>query len=161
MVKKYLTNMKEACENMPWCYQEYLALGKKICVDTSFKEYEHSFNIVKSSIEKPSCSNSVSKDKEIRANGEDSTKSSVGPSIMRLFGCSSNKYSKSGDMSTIPKSEYSSYFLENQDPLKNHPLKEKIIKFPEEEPSSASNESIDEEKEEGHACPNSMDVKDE
>ena len=36
MVKKYLTNMIEACENMPR-YQEYLALGKMICAYIYFK----------------------------------------------------------------------------------------------------------------------------
>ena len=39
MVKKYLTNIMESCENMPSCYNEYLALGKKICVDVTFKKY--------------------------------------------------------------------------------------------------------------------------
>ena len=39
MVNKYLAKMIEACENMPRCYQEYLALGKNICADMYFKEY--------------------------------------------------------------------------------------------------------------------------
>ena len=77
MVKKYLTKMKEACENMPCYYQEYLALGKKICADISFKEYiyfqygfqpkdvdEHSFNSNKPSMEEPSCSTSLSKERK-------------------------------------------------------------------------------------------------
>ena len=39
MVKKDLSKMKEACENMPRCYHEYLTLGKKICADICFKEF--------------------------------------------------------------------------------------------------------------------------
>ena len=39
MVKKDLIKIMEACENMPSCYKEYLALGKKICADINFKEY--------------------------------------------------------------------------------------------------------------------------
>ena len=80
---------------------------------------------------------------------------------MRLFGCSSRRYSKSGDKSTIPESEFSSTFLENKEPLKNHPSREKVINFPEEETCSASNGSIDEEKEEGYVGPNHLDGKDE
>ena len=66
--------MMEACENMSCCYQEYLALGKKICAYIYFKEYIYfhyvflvkdvdynSFESSKSSIEEPSCSNSMSK----------------------------------------------------------------------------------------------------
>ena len=75
IVKKDLAKMMEACENMPCCYKEYLALGKKICVEISFKEYiylqyriwpkdvdENSFKSIKLSIEEPSCSNSVIKE---------------------------------------------------------------------------------------------------
>ena len=85
MVKKDLTKMKKACENMPCCYQEYLALGKKICADISFKEYiyfqygfwpkdvDHNyFKRSESSIEEPSCSNYVSKEEERGAKEEDS-----------------------------------------------------------------------------------------
>ena len=45
--------------------------------------------------------------------------------------------------------------------MKNHPLKEKIINLPEEEPGSAFNESIDEEKEERHVGTNHLGGKDE
>ena len=51
--------------------------------------------------------------------------------------------------------------MENQEPLTNHPSKEKVINFPEEETCSASNGSIDEEKEEGSVGPNHLDGKDE
>ena len=37
MVKKYLTKVIEACENMPRCYPKCLALGKDICANISFK----------------------------------------------------------------------------------------------------------------------------
>ena len=39
MVKKDLTKMIEAYENMSRYYQEYLALGKDICANISVKEY--------------------------------------------------------------------------------------------------------------------------
>ena len=45
--------------------------------------------------------------------------------------------------------------------MTNHPLKENIINLPEEEPSSASNESILEEIEEGIVGPNHLGGKDE
>ena len=51
--------------------------------------------------------------------------------------------------------------MEKKDPLTNHLSKEKVINFPEEETCSASNGSIDEEKEEGLVGPNHMDGKDE
>ena len=61
---------------------------------------------------------------------------------MRLFGCSSSRYSKSGDMSTISESEFSSTCLEKQDPLTNHSSKEKVMNLLEEEMCSAYNGSI-------------------
>ena len=81
MVKKYLTKMIEACENMPHCYQDYLALGKNICENMYFKEYiyfkygfwtkhvnQHSFNRNKPFIEEPSCCTSLTREgkKEIQ-----------------------------------------------------------------------------------------------
>ena len=39
IVKKELTNMIEACENMPCCYKEYLTLGNNIGTTINFKEY--------------------------------------------------------------------------------------------------------------------------
>ena len=72
-------------------------------------------------MEEPSCSNYVSKEEEKEAKREVAAEPFVGPTIMRLFGCSSRRYSKGGDMSTISKSEFSSTFLENQDPLTRHP----------------------------------------
>ena len=81
-------------------YKEYLSLDKNTGAVMNFKEYvylnyeifpqnvdEHYFKRSKSSIEEPSCSNSVSKEEERGAKEEDSTKPYVGPSIMRLFGC--------------------------------------------------------------------------
>ena len=65
---------------------------------------------------------------------------------MRLFGCSSSRSSKSGNMSTILESKVSSNFLEKQEPLTNHPSNDKVINLPEEETFSAFNGSIDEEK---------------
>ena len=172
MVKKDLTKIMEACENMPCCYKEYLALGKKICADITFKEYiyfqygfcpkyvdENSFNIIQSSMEEPSCSNYVSEEEEKESKREDAVEPFVGPTIMRLFGCSSRRYSKSGDMSIISESEVSSNFLEKQYPLTNHPSKENFMNLPEEETCSTSNGSIDEEKEEGPVGPNILDRK--
>ena len=51
--------------------------------------------------------------------------------------------------------------MEKKEPLTNHPSKEKAINFSEEETCSASNGSIDEEKEEGSVDPNHLDGKDE
>ena len=39
MVKKDLPKMIEACENMPHCYEDYLALGRNICANLSFGDY--------------------------------------------------------------------------------------------------------------------------
>ena len=87
--------MKEACENMPHCYQEYINLGNKNWANISFKESiyfqyvffpkgvdEKYFKCIKSSIEEPSCSNSVSKEEERGSKGEESTKPYVGPIFM-------------------------------------------------------------------------------
>ena len=65
---------------------------------------------------------------------------------MRLFGCSSSRYSKSGNMSTILKSKVSSTFLEKRYLLTKLPSKEKVMNLIEEETCSAFNGSIDEEK---------------
>ena len=64
-------------------------------------------------------------------------------------------------MSTIPESKVSSTFLEKKDPLTNHPSKKKVMNLIEEETCSASNGSIDKEKEEGHVGLNIIDRKDE
>ena len=80
---------------------------------------------------------------------------------MRLFGFYSSRSSKSGDRSTILENEVSSTCLEKKEPLTNHPSKEKVINFLEEETCSYSNGSIDEEKEEGSVGPNHLDGKDE
>ena len=63
-------------------------------------------------------------------------------------------------MSTILESKVSSNFLEKKEPLTNLPSNEKVINLPEEETCSASNGSIDEEKEEGNVGLNIMDRKD-
>ena len=112
-------------------------------------------------MEEPSCSNYVSEEEEKEAKREDAAEPYVGPTIMRLFGCSSSRYFKSGDMSTISESEVSSNCLENKYIMTNHPSKEKVMNLPEEETCSASNGSIEEEKEEGPVGPNHMDGKDE
>ena len=39
IVKKYLKNMIESCENMPYCYNKYLTLGKNIGTVMYLKEY--------------------------------------------------------------------------------------------------------------------------
>ena len=75
IIKKYLTKVIESCENIPHCYQEYLALGKEICANIYLKEYiyfkygfypkhvdDHSLNSKKPSMEEPSCSTSLSKE---------------------------------------------------------------------------------------------------
>ena len=156
MVKKDLTKIMEACENMPSCYKEYLTLGKRICAKITFKEYiyfqygfwpkdvdDNTFNISWSSMEEPSCSNYVSEEEEKEAKREDAAEPSIGPTIIRLFGCYSRRYSKSGDMSTISESEVSSTWLEKQYPLTNHPSKEKVVNLLEEETCNSSNGSID------------------
>ena len=99
---------------MPCCYQGYLALGKEICANISFKEYsyfkygfwpmnvdEHSFKINKPSIEEPSCSTSLRKEGKEGMKGEDSTNPSTCSSIIRLFGFSSRRISTSDDHSTL------------------------------------------------------------
>ena len=123
MGKKYLTNIIEACENMPRCYEEYLALGKKICANIDFGEYiyfkygfwnkhvnERSFKSIKPSREKLSCSTSLSKEEEEGTKGEDSSDTSKCSRFMRFFGFYSNKDSKHCEMSTT-KYEEVSFFL--------------------------------------------------
>ena len=39
MVKKNLTEIIEACENMPHCYKDYLAYGTNICANLYFGDY--------------------------------------------------------------------------------------------------------------------------
>ena len=39
MVKKNLAEIIEACENMPHYYENYLALGRNICANLSFRDY--------------------------------------------------------------------------------------------------------------------------
>ena len=39
IVKKDLTKLIKACENMPCCYKEYLTLGNNIGPTINFKEY--------------------------------------------------------------------------------------------------------------------------
>ena len=80
---------------------------------------------------------------------------------MGLFGCCSSRSSKNGNMSTIPESKVSSTSLEKQDPLTKLPSKEKVMNLTKKETCSASNGSIDEEKEEGHVGLNILDRKDE
>ena len=123
--KKDLTKMIDAIENLAHHYKEYiLALGEEICKSIPFKEYfywkfgfepknvdDYSFKSSKSSIEEPSFSNYVSKEEEREAKKEDATNTYVGPRIMRLFGCSPRRSSKSGNMSTILESKVSSTFL--------------------------------------------------
>ena len=69
---------------------------------------ENSFKINKSSIEEPSCSNSVSKEEERGSKEEDSSKPSTSSSIIRFFGFSSRRVSKSCDLSTTQYGETSS-----------------------------------------------------
>ena len=126
--------MIDASENLPQHYKEYLALGENICKFIPFKDYfyfrfgfepkdvdEHSLKSRKSSIDEPICSNYVSKEEEREAKKEDAAKKYVSPSIMRFFGCSPSRSSKSGNMSTILETKVSSTFLENQEQLINHP----------------------------------------
>ena len=75
---------------------------------------EHSFKRNKSSIEEPSCSTYLSKEEERGTKGGDSSKPSTSSNIMRLFGFSSNRYSKSCDMSTTKDEEVSSCLEENR-----------------------------------------------
>ena len=113
MVKKNLTNIIEACENMSHCYEDYLNLGRNICANLSFRDYiyfkygfwtkhdyEHSFKSIKLSREEPSCSNSLRKEEEDITKGDDSSKPSVCSLFKSLFGFSSNRDSKYCDMST-------------------------------------------------------------
>ena len=112
MVKKNLTEIIEACENMSHCYEDYLALGRNICVNLSFgdyiyfkygfqtkHDYEHYFNSINLSREEPSCSNSLRKEEEDITKGEDSSKPSTCSIFKSLFGFSSNRSSKYCDMS--------------------------------------------------------------
>ena len=113
MVKKNLTEIIEACQNMSHCYEDYLDLGRNICANLSFRDYiyfkyglwpkhdyDHYFNISKPSKDEPSCSTSLRKEEEEGTKGEDSSKPSAYSRFQSLFGFSSNKDSKYCDMST-------------------------------------------------------------
>ena len=39
MVKKNLEDIIEVCENMPHCYEDYLAFGRNICANLYFGDY--------------------------------------------------------------------------------------------------------------------------
>ena len=99
MVKKNLAEIIEACENMPHYYEDYLALGRNICANLSFRDYiyfkygfwpkhdyEHSFNIRNPSREEPSCSTSLRKEEEEGTKGEDSSKPSAYSRFKSFFG---------------------------------------------------------------------------
>ena len=90
-----------ARKNMSFHYQEYLALGKEICVVISFKDYLHYkytfwpqyldmtyFERSKLSKEKPSCSTPLSKREEKRTKCEASSDPFAYSGIMRLLGFS-------------------------------------------------------------------------
>ena len=75
--KKDLSKMIDVGENLPHHYREYLSLGEDICKSITFKEYfycrfgfepknvyDYYFNIIKSSIEEPSYSTSLSNEEE-------------------------------------------------------------------------------------------------
>ena len=125
MVKKYLTEIIEACENMPRCYEDYLDLGRNICANLSFRDYlyftygfqlkhdyENYFKSTKLSKEEPICSNSLRKEEEDRTKGEYSSKPSTCSRLKSLFGFPSKGASKYGDMSTT-KDEKVTIFLED------------------------------------------------
>ena len=99
MVKKNLTEIIEACENMSHCYEDYLALGRNICANLYFGDYiyfkygfwpkhyyENSFKSSKLSREEPSCSNSLRKEEEDGTKGEYSSKPSSCSRFKGLFG---------------------------------------------------------------------------
>ena len=99
MVKKNLAEIIEACENMPHYYEDYLALGRNICANLSFRDYiyftygfqlkhdyENYFKSSKLSKEEPICSNSLRKEEEDRTKGEYSSKPSTCSRLKSLFG---------------------------------------------------------------------------
>ena len=118
MVKKNLTEIIEACENMPHCYEDYLALGRNIWENLSFgdyiyfkygfwtkHDYENSFKISKPSKEDSSFSTSLREEEEEEGTkGEYSSKPSAYSRFKSLFGFSSNIDYEYCDMST-PKYE--------------------------------------------------------
>ena len=124
MVKKDLTKMIEACENMTHCYEDYLDLGRNICSNLYFRDYiyfkyglqpkhdyENYFNRIKPSREEPSCSTSLRKEEEEGTKSEDCSNPSVCSRFNSLFGFPSNRASKYCDMS-MNKDEKVSIFLE-------------------------------------------------
>ena len=128
MVDKDLTEIIEACDNMPHYYEDYLALGRNICANLSFgdyiyfkygfwtkHDYDHSFNISNPYREEPSFSTSLRKEEEEEGTkGEDSSNPSACSRFKSLFGFSSNKDSKYCDMSTNKYEKFSSFLEENR-----------------------------------------------
>ena len=121
MVKKNLTEIIEACENMSHCYEDYLVLGMNIFANLYFGDYiyfkygfrpkhgyENYFKSRKLSKEEPICSNSLRKEEEDRTKGEYSSKPSTCSIFKSLFSFSSKRASKYCDMSTTKDEEASS-----------------------------------------------------
>ena len=118
MVKKNLTDIIEACENMSHYYEDYLDLGRNICANLYFGDYiyfkygfwpkhyyENSFKRNKLSREEPIFSTSLRKEEEEEGTkGEYSSKPSAYSRFKSLFGFSSNIDYEYCDMST-PKYE--------------------------------------------------------
>ena len=126
--KKDLAKTIDASENLPHHQKEYLALGEKICKFIPFKDYfyfrfgfepkdvdENYLKSSKSSIEEPSFSTSLSNEEEKGTKNKDSSNPSTSSSIMRFFGFSSRRVSKSCDLSTTRDGESSSYLKEYEE----------------------------------------------
>ena len=99
MVKKNLTEIIEACDNMSHYYEDYLVLGRNVCEYLSFgdyiyfkyglcpkHDYENYFKSSKLSKEEPICSNSLRKEEEDRTKGEYSFKPSTCSRLNIFFG---------------------------------------------------------------------------
>ena len=113
MVKKNLAEIIEACENMPHCYEDYLALGRNICANLSFwnyiyfkygfcpkHDYDNYFKSSKLSKEEPICYNSLRKEEEERTKVEYSSKPSTCSRLKSLFGFPSKVASKYCEVDT-------------------------------------------------------------
>ena len=133
MVKKSLTKIIEACENMAHYYEDYLALGRNICANLYFgdyiyfkygfwpkHDYENSFKISNPSREELSCSTSLKKEEEEGTKGEDSSKPSAYSRFKILFVFSSNNASKYCDMSTTKYEKFLSCLEENRNKVKEY-----------------------------------------
>ena len=97
-----------------WCSRDFQVVCLSQVWILALEFYDHYFKRRKESIAELSCSTSLSKEEEEGTKGEDSSKSYACSRFMSLLGFSSNRDSKSYEMSTTKGKKISSWLEENR-----------------------------------------------